>query len=778
MIDFKIYLIIALSVYISEVLSIDFKYEYFKDSLKSDKLEKEPFFLKTDVYSESSDLIGVKKIPKEDKHLKKTILPPYPIIDKDSAKYKDIVLKSGLPYCQEIKIHSNNDKINKDTCYKCKDLKTGNTYDYCTYNPKKDDNYSEYLTTRKRRSNSNIENIEKSPSTKMSLDDSKLKVAASEHIENLKDRSNFDRKFENPYRFSDEIFTEASEYIPDKYKKNHENCEKVLKDSMICMVCKDMKSKAKYEQCSYVAKPNEKSYAYSKSKSFGKEHDEDAEPDEKLKCFNLKVDPEKKYYESSYPSERYERSQVKVRNDEETDKDEEKSSTTDCKKFEKDGKICTVCKDPKTGGNYEKCSYAYQPKDKVYKFSRSKSFGYPENSSKISSSSNKEDEDEKSDRPIESKYSDYSKDYNLPDESKSYYDKSDTNDKKDSYDVLPDYYQSPSEYKSESEINSEKIDQSNCKIVEKDSMTCKICKDPKSGDNFEQCSYAYKPKDKVYAYTKGNSYGSPTKSDDNGDESKGYDVQENIRKIIKTPYYNKPYDKDYNKGYDKNEDSNEKEAYPSENSERLIFEPSTLKEAAAATKAAIDETKKKVNEDTYFDNKKKKADIEKVLKEFQNEDRKNCKKVMKDQMTCYQCTDENDFRKEECMFIGDQEQPDNINNNSNDKFTYREVKQYKIDPDNKSSSSSLNKSQLKRKTEILEPIPSASEDSYVTKLKPVESVEKTTEEEKLEEVEPYESVAETRPIYDKNLGLTLPAFMLTKSEHEQEFDDMVESSRI
>ncbi|XP_014614885.1 PREDICTED: uncharacterized protein LOC106792868 [Polistes canadensis] len=742
----------------------------FKDSLKkSDKSENKPWPLETDVYTESSDLIGIKKIPKEDKHLKKTILPPYPIIDKDNAKYKDIVLKSGLPYCQEIKIHSNNDKMNKDTCYKCKDLKTGNTYDYCTYNSKKDDNYSEYLTPRKRRSNSNIENRE-SPSTKISLDDGKLKIAASEHVENLKDHPNFNRKFDNPYRFSDEIFTEASEYIPDKYKKINENCEKVLRDSMVCMVCKDMKSKAKYEQCSYVAKPNDKSYAYSKSKLFGKGHDEDAEPDEKLK-----VDPEKKYYESSYPSERYERSQVKVRNDEEINIDEEKESSTDCKKLEKDGKICTICKDPKTGGNYEKCSYAYQPKDKVYKFSRSKSFGYPENTSKKSSSSKKEEEeDEESDRPIESKYSDYTKDYNLPDESKSYYDKSDSNNKKDSYDVLPDYYTSPSEYKSESEINSEKIDQSNCKLIEKDSMTCKVCKDPKSGDNFEQCSYAYKPKDKVYAYTKGNSYGSPTKSEENQEESKGYDVQENIRKIIKPPY-----NKGYDKGYDKNEDYNEKEGYPSENSERLIFEPSTLKAAAAATKAAIDETKKKVNDDTYFDGQKKKADIEKVLKEFQNEDRKNCKKIMKNKMTCYQCTDDKDFRKEECMFVGDQEEPDNINNNNNnDRYTYREVKQFKIDPDNKSSSSSLNKSQLKKKTEILEPIPSASEDSYVTKLKPVENVEKTTEEEKLDEVEPYEYVAETQPIYDKSLGLTLPAFMLTKSEHEQEFDDMVASSRI
>lgn len=276
----QIYLIIALSV--SEVISINFKYEYFEDSLKSDKSEKKPWLLETDVYPESSDLIGIKKIPKEDKHLKKAILPPYPIIDKDSAKYKDIVLKSGLPYCQEIKIHSNNGKTNKDTCYKCKDSKTGNTYDYCTYNSKKDDNYSEYLTPRKRRSNSNIENRE-SPSLKTSLDDSKLNTAASEHVEDLKDRSNFDRKFENPYRFSDEIFTEASEYIPDKYKKDNENCEKVLKDSMICMVCKDMKSKAKYEQCSYVAKPNEKSYAYSKSKLFRKGHDEDAGPDEKLK---------------------------------------------------------------------------------------------------------------------------------------------------------------------------------------------------------------------------------------------------------------------------------------------------------------------------------------------------------------------------------------------------------------------------------------------------------------------------------------------------------------
>lgn len=482
------------------------------------------------------------------------------------------------------------------------------------------------------------------------------------------------------------------------------------------------------------------------------------------------------------------------------------SSSTDCKRIVRDGKTCTICKDPKNGDNYEKCSYEYQPTDKVYKFSRSKSFGYPENMSadmKFDKVIGKEN------YPKESRYVDYSKDYTLPS-----YD--DGNKKKihfegNSYDsYVPDHYKSPSEYKSESEINSESIDRSKCDLIEKDSMTCEVCKDHKTGNNFERCSYSYEPKDKVYAYTKGKSYGSPTKSDKNDDDEDKdernestniYGVRGKETKLVRP--YDKIYDRVYQRViYDKKDDGEryDDKGKPlvdiSEKARGKIYdspERSSFSSMAddddddGAATIDVKKTEKSIgNEnDRYYDDerKSKREEIERFLKDFQKEDRSNCKKVIKDNMTCYRCKDDGeDIRKEECVFVGDQ---DVKKNHNKDRLTYREVKRFKFDPDVRSSGSALNKRNSNDKaiinSDIIEPIASPSENNYYAKTMTSDDVEKTATEvveDKLHEVEPYEYVAETRPIYDKKLGLTLPAFMLTKSEHEKEFDDTVASSRI
>lgn len=99
-------------------------------------------------------------------------------------------------------------------------------------------------------------------------------------------------------------------------------------------------------------------------------------------------------------------------------------------------------------------------------------------------------------------------------------------------------------------------------------------------------------------------------------------------------------------------------------------------------------------------------------------------------MTCYRCIDGKGATNEECVFVAD---PDPEDEQSSDKHP--------------------------RKTR------STKDDDEV-------------DEEETNEAEPYDYVAETRPVYDKVLGLTLPAYMLTKSPHEIEFDQFVENSRI
>ncbi|XP_046838476.1 uncharacterized protein MAL13P1.304-like [Vespa crabro] len=766
----------ALSV--SCAISFNQRYEHSMDTNLNYESDSNPWYnVKIDpMNSESSDSIYVKKIPREDKNVKKILSPPFKT-EKDNTRYK---VYSYIKY-----------RIGRIVyvTIECMNRIKNNIYFYSIYNSGKKENTSVRSNIRNRRSNT-LKIIDSGFSTLENHDGSKMAAAAAATMsttataaaseQRVNDRIDPFGKNKNPYRFGEEMFTadETNPEMSKKYKNENENCEKIIRDSMVCMVCKDIKSKAKYEQCSYVSKPNEKSYAYTKSKSFGKIRNENDK--------NKNNDDDN---DNNGGGRLAENTKKRKKDEEEKEKEEEKeektSSSSDCKKIEKDGKTCTICKDPKNGGNYEKCSYAYQPMDKIYKFSRSKSFGYPENLS----GDIKKDVSTIEDYPKESRYTDYSKDYTLPFDQikKTNYDeksipsvKIDNESSYDSY--IPDHYKSPSEYKSESEKNSEKIDRTNCKVIEKDSMTCKVCKDPKNGDNFEQCSYSYKPKDKVYAYTKGKSFGSPTKSNNDDDERKEstniYDVQENVKETKVDMPYDQIYDKFYQNVYDKKyDDIKSTPLDSSENTKSSIYVPTS----DLTDKMSSDVKGEKLinnKDDRYFeDSKRKKEEIEKFMKEFQKEDRSNCKKVIKDNMTCYRCKDDKDIHKEECIFVGDED----VKNNNKDRLTYREVKQFKFDPDIKSSGSSLSKRNSNDKiiadTDILEPIASPSEDSYARTMTS-DDAEKTTDEETLHEVEPYEYVAETRPIYDKNLGLTLPAFMLTKSEQEQEFDDVVASSRI
>lgn len=218
------------------------------------------------------------------------------------------------------------------------------------------------------------------------------------HLDCIHRRSNTEKgevdyakvKRGDPYRFTDKYFTDATYDAPTESKE--EKCDKVVKDSMVCMVCQNTKTNSKYEQCSYVKQPREEAYFYNKSNSFRDEppkqrsdnaeypesssHSEPSDfaaSDRQKDRNSTATEYSPRYYhsEEDYPekvstaSKRY-----KVH--------EEAPSHTDCKQIKKDSKICTVCKDSKTGGTYEKCTFNYPPSDKLYKYSRSKSFGYPD----------------------------------------------------------------------------------------------------------------------------------------------------------------------------------------------------------------------------------------------------------------------------------------------------------------------------------------------------------------------------------------------------------------
>ncbi|XP_060831290.1 serine/arginine repetitive matrix protein 1-like isoform X1 [Bombus pascuorum] len=303
--------------------------------------------------------------------------------------------------------------------------------------------------------------------------------------------------------------------------------------------------------------------------------------------------------------------------------------------------------------------------------------------------------------------------------------------------------------KSESERVAESIEPSHCKEVQKDSMTCKVCKDPKTGSNSEQCSYKYLPSDKSYSYSKSKSFGSPTESKD-----KSYDGSE--KKESKEPYENPGYDY-----------SSKKMPYVTDSDIKDEFSVSDQTKQSEAKEESAKSALKK-SDAGFYDAFKKKAEIQKVLQEFQKEDRSNCKKLMRDKMTCYQCIDEKGFQKEECAFVTSEEP-------SVDKSDYREEKEYHVEPTKKVPRSITVQHPLHDFP--IEPEAAASEGAYI-KREQADKEKDSGEVERSKEVEPYEFAAETKPLFDKVLGFTLPAYMLSTSEHEEEFDKIVASKGI
>ncbi|XP_053994492.1 transcriptional regulator ATRX [Hylaeus volcanicus] len=685
---------------------------------------------------------ATKREPREDKSFKKMVSPFYTITEKDSQKYRDVVLKSGLPYCQKIKAK----RPDKVVCYKCKNPKNGATYEQCSY-----------MSSQPLSDSSNVEDVFSTPSS-----------FRSKRSHPYKGSDGY-RKRESPYRFSDRLFTDATDEVPAQYRNKDEKCEKVVKNSMVCMVCKDTKSNGKYEQCSYVGQPNEKKYAYTKSSALknperGGTKEEDIERSDREDA-----EESSEHSDRDYSATKPVREHSSPENDQPDRRtpEESKDSSENCKQVEKDSKTCTVCKNPKTGANYEKCSYTYEPDDKVYKYSRSKSIGNPRGSSE-------EDEDDdkgsryqgtSSEKKQRSEPEEYSSDYSIPEsfyekrrspesslyfkdhEPSSSYRRTTPEDFKSTSEEDEDDFSGYEKSKSESAKVAKSIEPSNCKEVQKNSMTCTICKDPKTGSNSEQCSYKSQPTDKSFAYTRSKSFGSPTKTDDKSSE-KSEKNKESLEPVYKQRTY----------GF-----SSEKEPYSTNSNpkrEYREFVSPSVSESEAKEESTTKAAAKKIDAD-FYEAFKKKAEIQKVLQEFQKEDRSNCKKLMRNKMTCYQCTDEKGFQKEECAFIAADEAAE-------DKAESTESKDVQ-EPTKKMSRSTIIERRVGNVP--LDSDASASENIHEKKKPAIQ------EEEELKEVEPYEYVAETKPVFDKILGITLPAFMLSTSEDEKEFDRAVASGR-
>ncbi|XP_075970087.1 uncharacterized protein LOC142972681 [Anticarsia gemmatalis] len=358
----------------------------------------------------------------------------------------------------------------------------------------------------------------------------------------------------------------------------------------------------------------------------------------------------------------------------------------------------------------------------------------------------------------------------------------------------------------------------NCKEVLRDGMTCTTCKDPKTGGNFESCSYVAEPKNNKYAYSKERKFD----SNDEPDEAEA-PQQAEPKKSDKYEQANDSSEHKYAKltAAEPNKDDDSSEKYKS------YYTHSSKPKYSESLKAADDKQSseeqgegksydyKKALPGFYTDNEPKK-DVEHVLAEFKKKDRSTCKKVQKNGMTCFQCLDKNGLKNEECMFVSESAP-------KRSHLAYQELKEFtskpatleknnegaesqtvttSSPPAQKSAayvvdSSNYGKKQKRKKAPhtiaaaATNPVPSAVKRApAATSARKARSVETEAEQnaEIIDEtnIAPPEEFAgddskgafwaETMPRYSASLGVTLPEYMLSRSEHEVSFDETVASA--
>lgn len=186
--------------------------------------------------------------------------------------------------------------------------------------------------------------------------------------------------------------SQSTENVPSHLK----GCQKIRKpvseaEAMECYVCENADTKSKYTQCSYTSEPNPLNYYSGNSERYStpargsdgfrykRYADHSVDPYSYIKersqsQFNKPAESQR--YEDEdfhYVPENYEADELE-KSFSEQQSEELKKNPENCQKIEKSGMTCTVCKNAKTGGNYEQCSYTSEPKEKKYAYVTEKKY--------------------------------------------------------------------------------------------------------------------------------------------------------------------------------------------------------------------------------------------------------------------------------------------------------------------------------------------------------------------------------------------------------------------
>uniref|UniRef100_A0A1Y1KED6 Uncharacterized protein n=1 Tax=Photinus pyralis TaxID=7054 RepID=A0A1Y1KED6_PHOPY len=444
-------------------------------------------------------------------------------------------------------------------------------------------------------------------------------------------------------------------------------------------------------------------------------------------------------------------------------------------KFSKTPMTCYVCKDPKTGAQSEHCSYEQQPK--AYYTSSSQSY----NTQKPTRAKREDSEAYDPYEEVKARSHRYN---SQPEEFADQRYRAPDFSEYEQYSAAEERADDDEEdEKSSSEKQSEELvkQKDSCQKIHKDGISCLVCKNAETGGNYEQCSYQSEPNEQKYAYVRESKYDGDNESDSPEGESEKYKEEVPVHFAKTTGKLRR----DGVVGLDPT----------------LYGRPESRKRS----KVARQESKQSediVKPESYYDPTGKR-DVERVLEEFSKKDRSNCEQVKKKGMTCYLCVDKKGIKHEECMYISES-RPHSSLVAYHEKETVKDVdepesesetrRKLAVHPKKVHETDARNKREKKRKPEPKPDI--ATEDGpkkdkrkrqepttgfdLISNSGPYSTEKKKQKKTKQREPDPKPEFdvndegglysAETKPVYVKALGLSLPKYMVEKTDYERDFD--------
>ncbi|XP_060520678.1 uncharacterized protein LOC132698550 [Cylas formicarius] len=574
--------------------------------------------------------------------------------------------------------------------------------------------------------------------------------------------------FEKKENANDDELVLPSESIAESLKDK--NCRKISgpdsASGMNCFVCEDASNNAKYTQCSYSsdeepvneysgsshrysapAVPTESSYRYKRSPR--RYYDKD--PYTLVRDRSRRLFDEFDKEQQAAETERQKDFTYVPFTEEEaesfaSEQQSEALKGADCQKVDREGMTCTVCKNEKTGGNFEQCSYTSAPKEHKYAYVAEK---------KYDSDDDAPEESKKTIKELKGEAKVQNAEPSVPVAAVEQY-QGVTKSK-----IVKDAVAASTNAGASEEGDEESEAESDDETENDEEKKEKASSDDASYYSFPDYSFLKDKEDKKLV-----------------DET-NYDVPEHFAASVqkKKTAEEKPEEED-------DFDEYHYRIFP----EYLKEESKNEEQSAAAPE---------------------KKDVEEVLAEFAKKDRSNCKKAEKNGMTCFLCVDQNKVQHEECMYV-QESRPKATHVAYHELQRLKDPKteepaESKAEPVTQSPEEVAAESKRKKffkkvstplpllKSEELVAAASDVEEAYVAFAKPDEKrkkdsaseasdqeperlkedeIEKSMPKEKEEEVAENEGAfsEETKPVYSELYGTTLPKYMVEKTEFEKDFD--------